>query len=130
MCVRGHVYDSWISDGLILCQYMRCVCRLADRSLFAACLSGREHERVVCMEIGQGLFKDILPIGSLSWCNSLWLRVCLRVRSWLSRAISARGQHPNPHSKAWGIFFLELNSHCTTTCRCTCSMHVNHQGRK
>ncbi len=63
--------DSRISYRLGLCQYMRCVCGQADRSLFVACLSGHEHERVVCMEIGHGLFKDILPIGSLSWCNSL-----------------------------------------------------------
>ncbi len=124
MCVRGYVYDSRISYRLFLCQYMRCVCGLADRSLFVACLSGREHERVVCMEIGHGLFKDILPKGSLSWCNSLWLRVCLRVRSWLSRAIPGRGQHPNPPFKSIGHFFLELNSHCTTTCRCTCRCAV------
>lgn len=103
-CGREHVYDRRISYGLFLCQYIRCVCGLGDRSLFVACLSGREHERVVCMEIGHSLFKDILPIGSLTWCNSLWLRVCLRVRSGLSRVISSRGQRPNPPSKAWGFY--------------------------
>lgn len=62
------MYDSRISYRLFLCHEM---CGLGDISLFVACLSGREHESVVCMEIGYSLFKDILPIGSLTWFNSL-----------------------------------------------------------